>query len=49
MDNTNFNKITESPEVLAEFVLKQYGFSQVKEGTVYFNLLQWLTWTENQE
>ena len=41
---TNFEKITEPPEVLAEFILKQYGYRQVKEDNMYFNLLQWLGW-----
>lgn len=41
---TNFEKVTESPESLAEFILKQYGYRQVKEDEHYFNLLQWLNW-----
>lgn len=46
---TNFEKITKSPEVLTEFILKQYGYSQVKEDNNYFNLLQWLTWDSEEE
>lgn len=45
---TNFEKITKSPEALAKFILKQYGYSQVKEDNMYFNLLQWLGWTEEE-
>lgn len=41
---TNFERITESPEKLATFILNQYGFSQVRENEMYFNLLQWLGW-----
>lgn len=49
MKQSNFEKITESQEALADFILKQYGFSQVKEEGCYFNLLQWLNWSEEQE
>lgn len=41
---TNFEKITETPENLSQFIMKQYGYSQVKEDDTYFNLLQWLGW-----
>ena len=41
---TNFQEVTKSPEALAEFILKQYGYRQVKEDEYYFNLLQWLNW-----
>jgi hypothetical protein len=45
---TNFEKITESPESLAEFIAKQYGYSQIKEEGNYFNLLQWFKWSDEQ-
>jgi hypothetical protein len=45
-NETNFEKITQSPEALAEFILKQYGYSQVKIEGNYYNMKQWLTWDE---
>ena len=39
---TKGDVIRESNESLAEFISKQYGYSQVKEGKHYLNLNWWL-------
>jgi hypothetical protein len=46
---TNFERITETPEALSEFIKKQYGFSQVEEDGHYYNLLFWFNYSEDQE
>lgn len=43
-NETNFENITKSPDILADFILKQFGYSQVKIDGKYYNLRQWLTW-----
>jgi len=41
-EKTNFDVITESPQKLFEFILEQYGYSQIKDYGKYFNLRWWL-------